>query len=79
MSLQTVGGFIQKIKADPQLRNQLGGMRKAKNPHAAAEVVAKIATAAGYPCNATDVEAYFRNQGGGEVSDQSLNTIVSKQ
>lgn len=54
-------------------------MRKAKNPHAAAEIVAKIATAAGFPCSATDVEAYFRSQGSDNVSDQSLNNLVNKQ
>lgn len=79
MSVQTVMGFIQQLKANPKLRGQLGSMRKAKNPHAAAEIVAKIATAAGFACSATDVEAYFRSQGTGDVSDQSLNEIVNKQ
>jgi predicted ribosomally synthesized peptide with nif11-like leader len=79
MSVQTVMGFLQRIKADPKLRGQLGGMRKAKNPHAAAEIVAKIATAAGFPCSATDVESYFRSQGGGDVSDQALNSMLNKQ
>lgn len=79
MSVQTVMGFIQQLKANPQLRGQLGGMRKAKNPHAAAEIVAKIATAAGFPCSATDVESYFRSQGGGDVNDTTLTTIVNKQ
>jgi len=72
-------GFIQQLRANPKLRGQLGGMRKAKNPHAAAEVIAKIATAAGFPCSATDVEAYFRSQGSDDVSDQSLNNLVNKQ
>ncbi|PIR21273.1 MAG: hypothetical protein COV45_00580 [Deltaproteobacteria bacterium CG11_big_fil_rev_8_21_14_0_20_47_16] len=79
MSTQTVMGFIQQLRANPKLRGQLGGMRKAKNPHAAAEVIAKIATAAGFPCSATDVEAYFRSQGSDDVSDQSLNNLVNKQ
>lgn len=80
MSVQTVMGFIQQLKANPKLRGQLGGMRKAKNPHAAAEIVARIATAAGFPCSPTDVEAYFRSQTGShEINDQSLNEIVNKQ
>lgn len=79
MSVQTVMGFVQQLKANPKLMGQLGGMRKAKNPHAAAEIVAKIATAAGFACSATDVEAYFRSQtGGSEVNADTLNTIVKK-
>lgn len=80
MSVQTVMGFIQQLKTNPKLMGQLGGMRKAKNPHAAAEIVAKIATAAGYVCSATDVEAYFKSQAGGsDISADTLNTLLKKQ
>lgn len=80
MSVQTVLGFVQQLKANPKLMGQMGGMRKAKNPHAAAEIIAKIATAAGYVCSATDVEAFFKSQTGShDINPDTLNTIIKKQ
>lgn len=76
MSLQMLTSFIQRAKNDRALQGQLKSVKK-KNPHATAEEVARIASAAGFTCSTTDVEAYLRSHGNPSANDAIINQMIA--